>query len=55
VTRRHAGRGVDLVGLAVVGLALWQPELLGKAFASFVLAFAVAASHALEPLLTLSR
>lgn len=51
--RRSTGLGVNLAGLAVVGLGLWQPELLGKAFASFALAFALTASRLLEPLLVL--
>lgn len=53
--RRSAGLGVNLVGLAVVGLGLWQPELLGKALASFMLAFALAASRLLEPLFMFPR
>lgn len=53
VTRRSTGLGVNLVGLAIVGFGLWQPDLLGKAFASFVLGFALTASRLLEPLLVL--
>lgn len=55
MARRSTGLGVNLLGLAVVGFGLWQPELLGKAVASFVLAFALTASRLLEPLLVFPR
>lgn len=55
VKRRSPGLGVNLVGLAVVGFGLWQPDLLGKAFASFVLGFALTASRLLEPLFVLQH